>query len=139
MGMTCWLLPEGQAIYGGWMITSLLDGRRPCLTEGRQLWNFLYVSDAIRAFILLAESKGAEGIFNLGSGEPVSIRNVVELIRDLVDPSLELKFGELAYRPDQVMHLQPDLTRLYAAIVRRPEIALIEGLQRTVGWFRSVR
>jgi UDP-glucose 4-epimerase len=121
------------------VILSLLNGRKPRLTEGTQLWDFLFIDDAIRALTLLSETKGAEGIFNLGSGEPVSVRNVVKSIRDLIDPSLELGFGEVPYGPDQVMHLQSDVRRLSTTTGWKPEISLTEGLRRTVKSYCRIR
>jgi len=121
------------------VISSLLDVQRPRLTEGRQLWDFLYIDDAVRAFLLLASTASAEGVFNLGSGQPVAIREVVESMRDLIDPSLELGFGEVPYGPNQVMHLQPDVSRLQTATGWRPEVGLIDGIRRTVEWHRAQR
>jgi UDP-glucose 4-epimerase len=121
------------------VIASLLDAQRPSLTEGRQMWDFLYIDDAIRAFIRLASTAQAEGIFNLGSGQPVAIRQVVESIRDQVDPALELGFGEVPYGPNQVMHLQPDVSRLQTATGWCPEVGLIDGIRRTVEWYRARR
>ncbi|MGH9606795.1 MAG: NAD-dependent epimerase/dehydratase family protein [Terracidiphilus sp.] len=121
------------------VIASLLEGRRPRLTEGSQLWDFLYIDDAIRALVLLAETTGAAGIFNLGAGEPVSVRHVAELIRDLISPSLELVFGEVPFGSNQVMHLEPEVTRLRTATGWSPTIGLMEGLWRTVEWYRNMK
>ncbi|MCU1225283.1 MAG: Nucleoside-diphosphate-sugar epimerase [Edaphobacter sp.] len=121
------------------VIASLLDVQRPRLTEGRQLWDFLYIDDAVRAFLLLASTVSAEGVFNLGSGQPVTIRAVVESIRDLIDPSLELGFGEVPYGANQVMHLQPDVSQLQTATGWRPEVGLTDGIRRTVEWHRAQR
>jgi len=121
------------------VISSLLDGQRPSLTEGRQLWDFLYIDDAVRAFLLLASTSSAEGVFNLGSGQPVAIREVVESIRDRIDPALELGFGEIPYGPNQAMHLQPDVSRLQAATGWHPQVDLLDGIRRTVEWHRAQR
>jgi UDP-glucose 4-epimerase len=120
------------------VIGSLLDGKKPRLTEGGQLWDFLYIGDAIRALTLLAETRGATGVFNLGAGKPVSIRHVVELVRNLIDPSIELAFGDIPYGANQIMHLEPDVARLRAATGWSPSVDLADGLQRTVAWYRSV-
>jgi nucleoside-diphosphate-sugar epimerase len=119
------------------VIASLLEGKKPRMTEGGQLWDFLYIEDAIRALILLAETRSANGIFNLGASKPVSIRHVVELVRNLIDPSIELAFGEVPYGANQVMHLEPDVTRLSTATGWNPSVDLEDGLRRTVEWYRN--
>lgn len=114
----------------------LLKGERPALTPGEQSWDYLYIEDVAEAIYRVAASQG-QGIFNLGSGTAVSVRCIVEQLRDLVDPTLPLGFGEVEYRPDQVMHLQADITKLHEATGWEPETSLAQGLKRTVDWYRN--
>ena len=58
-------------------------------------------------------------------------------LRDAIDPSLPLGFGELAYRPDQVMHLEADITALTSVTAWRPKIALEDGLASTIAQHRG--
>ena len=94
-----------------------------------------YIDDVVAALIALATTDTAEGIFNVGSGSPVSIREMVSCIRDEIDPSLELGFGEVPYAPDQVMHLEADVRRLQAATGWKPQVSLADGIRRTVQWY----
>jgi UDP-glucose 4-epimerase len=126
-----WMIP--------YLINTLLDGQRPALTAGAQRWDYLYVTDAAEAIARVATMPGAQGIYNLGSGRAVSVRRVVEAVRDLIDPSLPLGFGEVPYRPDQVMHLEADITRLRTDVGWSPRVGLEEGLRRTVEWYRAHR
>ena len=126
-----WLIPS--------TILSLLRGERPALTKGEQLWDFIHADDVAAAICGVAGAPAASGVFNLGSGEIATIRNVVMRIRDLVSPGAALGFGELDYRPDQVMHLQADISRLQAAIGWKPKVPLADGLRQTVEWFRAER
>lgn len=123
----------------GWMIPSLIRalGRRerPALTEGEQRWDYLAVQDAAAAFQAVAASTSAEGVFNLGSGSAPRLRDTIEFIRDCVDPTLPLGFGEVAYRPDQVMHLQAETGRLRAATGWVPGRSLEQALRETVRWY----
>ncbi len=124
-----WLIP--------YVIRTLARGERPVLTLAEQMWDYLYIADAAEAIYLAAKSEGAHGIFNLGSGNAYRLRDVIEQVRDLVDPSLPLGFGEREYAVDQVMHLQANITRLRNAIGWQPNVSLSEGLQKTVEWFRE--
>jgi len=124
-----WMLPS--------LIRSLCRGERPALTAGEQRWDYLYVEDAAEAICGVAETPDASGVFNLGSGHVETVRRVAETVRDLIDPSLPLGFGEVPYRPDQVMHLQADVSRLCSVTGWTPRTALAEGLARTVDWYRA--
>lgn len=126
-----WMIPS--------LISSLLAGKRPALTAGEQLWDFLHVADAARALLDVAEGGASAGIYNLGSGQAPTLGQTMRQLRDLVDPNLELGIGEVDYRPDQVMHLQADVTRLTEEFGWRPQIPLDRGLRETVDWYRQNR
>ena len=126
--------PEHMIPY---VILSLLRGQKPALTLGEQRWDYLYVEDAARAIWQVVTHPTAQGIFNLGSGEAHTVRNIVECIRDLIDPGLPLGLGEVPYRPDQTMHLQADISKLKQVTGWSPHIDLDEGLRRTAKWFQT--
>ena len=124
-----------------WLIPSvtlrLLRGERPELTAGTQKWDYLFVEDAAGALVEAVIAPTLGGLFNLGSGRAVAVRDIVETIRDLIDPALPLGFGAIPYRPHQIMHLEADITRLCRAIPWRPTTALADGLARTVDWYHD--
>ena len=99
-----WLIP--------FLILQILEGESPPLTEGTQNWDYLHVSDVAAAVCAVASVSEAEGVFNLGSGQPRSVRSIAEAIRDRIAPSRSLRFGEIPYRIDQIMHLEADIGRL---------------------------
>jgi len=125
-----WLIP--------YVALKLLGGERPTTTTGEQRWDYIYVDDVAAAVVATAESSGATGMFNLGSGTTATIRSIIERLRDAIDPTAEVGFGEVPYRPDQVMHLEANITRLQAATGWRPQMSLDEGLERTVAWCRTL-
>lgn len=124
-----------------WMIPSvilqLLAGKRPALTGCEQNWDYIYAADAAEAVLRTALTPPAEGIFNLGSGQARPLREIVETLRDLVKPGSPLGFGEIPYRPDQVMHLEADISRLQKATGWRPRTTLAEGLKKTVAYYSA--
>lgn len=124
-----WLIPM--------LITEMLAGRRPKTTLGTQSWDWLHVEDVARGILAVATHGTASGVFNLGSGRAVRVRDVIERIRDLAAPGMELVFGEIPFRPDQVMHMQADISRLGGATGWAPRIAIEEGLTGTVEWYRG--
>jgi nucleoside-diphosphate-sugar epimerase len=124
-----WLIPM--------LIGEMLAGRRPRTTLGTQYWDWLYVDDAARGILSVAVTPAAAGVFNLGSGRPVQVRSLIERIRDLAAPNMELVFGEISFRPDQVMHMQADISRLKAATGWTPEVGIEKGLADTVAWYQA--
>lgn len=125
-----WLIP--------YVALKLLRGERPTTTAGEQRWDYIYVEDVAAAIVATTEASEARGTFNLGSGTTATIRSIIERIRDAVDPQADIGFGEVAYRPDQVMHLEADITRLRTATGWMPRMPLADGLQETVTWCRTL-
>jgi UDP-glucose 4-epimerase len=126
-----WMIP--------YLILKLLNQERPSLTPGTQVWDYLHAEDAARAIEGVASCSSASGVFNLGSGRPREIREIVKLVRDQIDPALPLGFGEVPFRPDQVMHLEADVARLRDQTGWLPTVSLEDGVRQTVTWFRENR
>jgi nucleoside-diphosphate-sugar epimerase len=124
-----WLIP--------YVIAALLRGERPRLTAGTQRCDYLFVEDVADAVVRLVASPDAAGVFNVGSGEPLPVRRLVERIRDLVDPGVPLHFGDIPYPAEQVAHLEADTTRLRKETGWAPRVGLDEGLRRTIAWHRA--
>jgi UDP-glucose 4-epimerase len=122
-----WLIP--------YLIRTLLAGERPKLTKAEQVWDYIHVDDVSEA-IVAALQTGARGIFNLGSGQARPLREIVECLRDAIDPTLPLGFGEVDYRPDQVMHLESDVRALCSATGWKPRVPLEQGLAEVIAWHR---
>ncbi len=130
----------GPGADGPWLVPSLIRAflaeQAPELTSCEQIWEFTHVADAAAAIIALLESD-ARGLFNIGSGAPVRLRDAVLLLRDLTAPQIEPLFGRVAYRPDQIMHLEADMSRIRRATGWRPSVSLERGFAETVAWFRA--
>lgn len=125
-----WLIPS--------MIRNLRSGQHMALTACEQRWGFLHARDAAAAFRLAVTHADARGIFNVGSPDAPPLRETVTRLRDLVDPDASLGLGELAYRPDQVMVLAADVSRMLA-LGWKPEVPLDEGLRETVKWHDATK
>jgi nucleoside-diphosphate-sugar epimerase len=115
----------------------LLRGERHAMTPGEQLWDLSYIEDVIDALVKVAETPDAAGFFNLGSGEPVSIRSVAQMVGAALGREELFGIGDLPYAAGQIMHLQADVSRLRAATGWEPKVSLAEGLRRTKDWYLS--
>jgi nucleoside-diphosphate-sugar epimerase len=117
----------------GWLLPSLVRqlraGQRPKLTPCEQTWDYLHVEDAAAAFLAVADTD-ATGIFNLASGRETRLRSIIEQVRDLVAPEVELGFGEIPYRADQVMRMAVSVQSLMSATGWEPKIDLQTGLRQ---------
>jgi nucleoside-diphosphate-sugar epimerase len=121
-----WMIP--------YLIRTLLQGESPNLTSCEQHWDYLYVTDAAEAICRVALNAEASGVFNLGSGKPLELRTLVKMIRDRIDPGITINFGAEPCRPDQVMHLEADITRLRDVTGWAPRTTFETGLTAAIEW-----
>src|SRR5712691_330814 len=93
---------------------------------------FLHVDDLASACLFLLEKYDSPEIINVGCGEDISIRELAELICDVVGFEGELAWD--ATKPDGTPRKLLDVTKL-RGLGWRPTIPLREGIARTYDWF----
>jgi UDP-glucose 4-epimerase len=114
---------------------SLLRGEAPAVSSGRRPVDWIYVDDVVDAFLAAAVAKGVEGRTpEIGTGTLVTVREVVERLVQIVNPSVAPHFGALPDRPFEQVR-SADLATA-ECLDWRPRIPLEEGLRRTVEWYR---
>ena len=118
-------------------ILRMMKGERVQFTKGDQIWDYIYNKDAARAFRLIAEFGRDGAIYLLGTGKPQRLKDYILAIRDAVDPALEIGLGELDYYPNQVMHLEADISNLTADTGFVPRYSFEEGIRETVEWVKA--
>jgi GDP-L-fucose synthase len=96
---------------------------------------FLYVEDAADAIVLAAEKYEKPELVNLGSGEEISIRDLLEQIRSLAGYEGLLRWD--TEKPDGQPRRRLDTSRALAEFGWRAKTPLIDGLQETIRWFES--
>ena len=115
---------------------ALVAGARVATSDGEQVRDFLHVDDVAAAFAALAAS-GVDGAVNVGSGEGVAVRRVVELVAEAAGRPDLLDVGALARREGEPPALVADVTRLGEEVGFAPRFGLEDGLAATVDWWRE--
>jgi nucleoside-diphosphate-sugar epimerase len=114
----------------------VLAGEEAPTTEGTQVRDFMHVADVAGAFAALVGSD-VTGAVNIGSGEPVTVREVVaEVGRAAGRPEL-LRPGALPQREGEPPRLVADVGRLRDEVGFRPRFDLRSGIADTVEWWRA--
>lgn len=118
------------------IIRGCLDGRSFPVSGGEQLRDFCYIDDTVRAVFATLFTNAADGeVINIGSGCPISIRSMIELVRMIVGKG-EPKFGQIPYRQGENMALYAENEKAAKLLQWKPTVELREGLLKTINWFR---
>jgi dTDP-glucose 4,6-dehydratase len=97
----------------------------PC-SHGRQYRDFLYIDDLIDAiFLILRNPKATGEIFNIGSGKPLKIRNIIKKILSYYR-SGKPQFGEIKLRKEEQMKIYPDIFKARRTLNWKPKINFLE-------------
>jgi NAD dependent epimerase/dehydratase len=100
--------------------------------------DFNYVEDTCKGFMALAESEKSIGeIVNIGSNYEISILNTFNLIKEIMNSSVELVQDSSRIRPknSEVERLWCDNTKIRELTGFTPQISLEQGIKKTVDWF----
>ncbi len=93
---------------------------------------FLHVDDLADACVLLMDKYDAEEHVNVGTGQDVSIRELSEMLRDVIHPDATLRFDTT--KPDGMPRKLLDVSRLHS-LGWRHRIDLRDGIASTYRWF----
>jgi nucleoside-diphosphate-sugar epimerase len=115
---------------------ALVKGEPAPTSEGTQRRDFLHARDVAAAFVALLDSD-VEGAVNIGSGEAVPVREVVELIADAAGRPDLVRFGEVPERPGDPAVIEADVGRLRDEVGWRPSVPLQQGIRETVEWWKA--
>jgi GDP-L-fucose synthase len=104
----------------------------PIWGTGSPRREFLHVDDLADACVYLMRRYDAAEHVNVGTGEDLTIRELAELVREIVHPQAQLAFD--ASKPDGAPRKLLDVSRLHA-LGWRHKIALREGIASSYRWF----
>jgi CDP-glucose 4,6-dehydratase len=122
-------------------IRSALQGQRPVIrSDGSPVRDYIYVKDAVAAYLLLAERMNDASLhgqaFNFGTGEPVSVLDLTRKILATADrPDLEPDVQNTTSSEILLQYLSADRARAILGWV--PGGMLDERLHQTVAWYRA--
>jgi len=119
------------------IILSCLGGDEFPVSEGEQLRDFCFIEDVVTGIFTALESSDIDGeVFNLASGQPLSIRSVVEQVVQIIGGGTP-KFGVIPYRTGENMKLYADVGKITKSVGWKPSVSIDEGIRRTIAAYRN--
>ena len=112
------------AVLGVFLAQKLANKPFTVVGDGTQTRDFTYVTDVANAFLTAAQSSVREEIFNVGSGETVSVNRLVELLG-----------GEVTYipkRPGEPDCTYADITKIRRDLKWQPKVDIKQGVDNVL-------
>jgi len=130
--------PESQyAAVIPLFITKVLRGERPVVYgDGEQSRDFTYVDNVVEANLLAAESGVAGGeTLNIACGERLTINALLTAVNGILGADIRAVNAEP--RPGDIRHSTADVGRARRVLNFNPRVPFLEGLRKTVDWYRE--
>jgi len=120
------------------LVVRALAGELPPLVDPDTARDFVYVDDAVDAFLLAAEAdRPAGSVFNAGSGVQTTIGEAVEAARRVFGVAAEPEWRSMPARSWDTSVWVAEVTRARTSLGWEARIPLEQGLRRTADWLRA--
>lgn len=114
------------------MIKNMLANKDCHLTECVQMWDFLYISDAVEGLLALIEKPCADGVYNFGSGIAKPLKTFIEELYRLTSSSSKLLYGSVPYPETGITSIEPDISKLQRETGWSMAVSFTEGASRII-------
>lgn len=127
--------PHGEAGVVAIFTQRMLAGVQPIIYgDGKQTRDFVYVGDVVRANLSALDFDGSD-IINIGTAKETDVNELYRIIRNLIDPNVP-EIHE-AGKPGEQRRSVLSYNRATGQLGWKPEVAIEEGLHKTVAWFKK--
>jgi dolichol-phosphate mannosyltransferase len=121
------------------LIVRGLQGRWPPLVDPEVARDFVYVDDVCEAFVRAAASPDVNPgrVYNVGSGSPTTLRQVVEMARKVLRVEAEPTWGTMPRRSWDTSVWFSNPTAIAAELGWKAAVPFEEGFRKTVEWLKA--
>lgn len=99
--------------------------------------DFTYVTDVVAAYAALIEGEAPGGAYNICSGKAVDVQSVLDELLKLSRVQVEVRKDPARLRPSEVPFFVGDNTKLKQAVAWSPQVPFVEGLYKTLEYWRN--
>jgi len=118
------------------VITSLLRGQAARCSAGRQIRDYVFVSDVADAFVRLLDSDVC-GPINIASGSGISVKDIVLKIGAILERPDLIRLGALESKGPETPWVIGEVSRLQETLGWSPKVDLDSGLRADIEWWRE--
>ncbi len=116
----------------------MLSGKRAAFTAGEQTYDFVYITDTVRAIIAAASKGKNNNAYYLGSTKQRKLKEFIADIRNAIDPQIELHLGEIPFNGIPLDAQAFDCSKLVNDTGYQPTVDFKDGIKLTVKWLKEV-
>ena len=120
------------------MVLSILKDmmdNAPCrMTECIQLWDFLYIEDAVDGIFRLMDMQCEDGAYNFGSGDIRPLKEFVMEMYKITGSKSQMLFGAIPYPDTGMVNVCPDISKLQMQTGWNAKTTFADGIQKIIDY-----
>ena len=129
---------QGEERFLPQLIRAALTGQSFRMTAGEQTREYTYIDDVVEGFLLAARKGHGEGeVYNLGSGQEISLKRLVEKVGEITGKKVKLDGDILPYRENEIRRFIGNHQLALDRLGWRAGTPLENGLARTINWYQQ--
>lgn len=119
-------------------VRKMLNGEHCAFSAGEQLYDFIYITDAAKAFVAIGGMGISNRTYYIGSQKPRPLKEFLCELRDCVDHDIEIGLGEIQFKGVSLTFKEFDINAVKNDTGFVPEISFVEGIKNTIAWIKEV-
>ncbi len=118
-------------------LRKLLQGEHCAFSSGEQMYDFIYIEDAVEILAAIGERGVSNKTYYIGSQNPRPLKEFLYELRDQVDPGAEIGLGELPFEGVSLTYREFDINAVKEDTGIVPRVSFSQGIQNTVRWMKG--
>lgn len=118
-------------------IRKLLRGVHCAFSPGEQMYDFIYITDAAKAFAAIGERGIADRTYYIGSAKPKPLKEFLLEMKEQTAPEQEIGLGELPFSGVSLSYDEFDIRAVKRDTGFEPQVSFAEGIRRTAEWIKE--
>lgn len=118
-------------------LRKLLHGEHCAFSAGSQIYDFIYITDAAKAFVAVAGKGIPNRTYYIGSLSPRPLKDFLCEMRDQVNPNIKIGLGELPFTGISLSYKEFDIEAVKNDTGFVPSVDFAQGIRNTIKWIQE--
>ncbi len=118
-------------------LKKLLNNEKTAFSHGLQLYDFIYASDAAKAFYIIGDRGKPNNSYYIGNSKPHPLKKFIVQMRDLVNKDIQLNFGEIPFQGALLKYNEFDTAKMNKEFGFEAEVSFEQGIKETIQWIQK--
>lgn len=118
-------------------LRKLMNNEHCSFSSGNQIYDFIYITDAAKAFIAIGKKGIKDKTYYIGSQNPRQLKDFLLEMKNCVNPDIKIGLGELPYNGVSLTYKEFDINAVELDTGFVPEVSFSEGIKKTIEWIKE--